>query len=172
MPAVYQYFILRLLDRDLNTLDEVYYNMGVDSTVMWTNTLKATRDGGCIIAGLFRNYVENPNIITFRAYHSVLKKFPPEAFDGIEEAHTSGLKVAFAYPNPGNDHLNIRTSLRNASVEVIDSQGKLIHHQSITDITTPINTSTWPSGIYFWRVLSNTTTGVATVAETGKWIKE
>ena len=172
MPAVYQYFILRLLDRNLNTLDEVYYNMGVDSTVMWTNTLKATRDGGCIIAGLFRNYVENPNIITFRAYNSVLKKFPPEAFDGIEEAHASGLKVAFAYPNPGNDQLNIRTSLRNASAEVIDSQGKLIHHQSITDITTPIDTSTWPSGVYFWRVLSNTTTGAVTVAETGKWIKE
>ena len=172
MPAVYQFFILRLLDRNLNTLDEVYYNAGVDSTVLWTNTLKATSDGGCIIAGLYRNYVENPNTIIPRACHSVLKKFPPEAFDGIEEAHANGLKVAFAYPNPGNAQLNIRTSLSDASVEVYDSQGKLIHYQSITDIITPISTDTWPSGIYFWRVLSGISTGVVTVAETGKWIKE
>lgn len=166
MPAVYQYFILRLLDRNLNTLDEVYYNVGVDSTILWINTLKATSDGGCIIAGLFRNYVETTNIIP-RACHGVVKKFPPEAFDGIDEAHENGLRLAIAYPNPGNSHLNIRTTLPNAHVEVYDINGKLIHNQTITDIITSINSEKWHPGIYIWKVFS-----ANKEAESGKWVKE
>ena len=162
----YQYFTLRLLDRSLNTECEMYYDMGKDSTALWINTLKATRDGGCIIAGHFRNYVENPNDNYPRAFHSVVKKFPPEAFDGIEEAHENGLKVAFAYPNPGNNQLNIRTTLPNAHVEVYDINGKLICNQEITDVITSIDTENWSSGIYVWKVVSDSKD-----AEIGKWVK-
>ncbi len=162
----FQYFILRVLDRNLNTQHEVYYDMGKDSTALWINTLKATRDGGCIIAGHFRNYVENPNDNYPRAFHSVVKKFPPESFNGIEEAHDNGLKVAFAYPNPGNNQLNIRTTLPNAHVEVYGINGKLICNQEITDIITSINAENWPAGIYIWKVVSD-----GKDAEKGKWVK-
>lgn len=162
----YQYFTLRMLDRSLNTECEMYYDMGKDSTALWINALRATRDGGCIIAGHYRNYVENPNNNFPRAFHSVVKKFPPEAFEGIEEAHDNGLKVAFAYPNPGNNVLNIRTALQNAHLEVYDINGKLICNQEITDIITTLDTECWPSGTYIWKVVSD-----GKEAEAGKWVK-
>lgn len=162
----FQYFILRLLDRNLNTINEVYYDMGKDSTALWINTLKATSDGGCIIAGQFWNYVEEPNNNFTRAFHSVVKKFPPEAFDGIDEAHDNGLKVAVAFPNPGNNQLNIRTTLPDSHIEVYDINGKLIHNVLITDLITSINTEKWPSGTYFWKVISDNNE-----AESGKWVK-
>ena len=71
------------------------------------------------------------------------------------------------WPNPGNNTLNIRTALPNAHVEVFDLNGRLIHHQEITDETTSINAGNWASGSYVWKVISN---GEET--ETGKWIKE
>lgn len=163
----FQYFVLRSLDRNLNTTSEMYYDMGVDSTALWINTLKATRDGGCIIAGHFRNYVENPHDNHPIAFHSVVKKFPPEAFNGIEEAHDNGLKVAFAYPNPGNNVLNIRTALPDSHVEVYDANGKLVFNQDITDIVTSIDVEKWSSGIYVWKVVSD-----GKEAETGKWVRE
>ena len=94
-------------------------------------------------------------------------KVPKEAFDGIEEAHDNGLKVAIAYPNPGKDMLNIRTALQNARIEIYDLSGKLIHNQQITDNITPITTTSWPSGTYIWKVIANDKE-----AESGKWVKE
>jgi hypothetical protein len=99
--------------------------------------------------------------------HYILTKFPAESFEGIEEAHDNGLKVAVAYPNPGKDVLNIRTGLQNAHVEIYDLSGKLIHKQQITDNITPITTTSWPSGTYIWKVLAN-----GKEAESGKWIKQ
>lgn len=163
----YQYFTLRMLDRNLNTEYEMYYDMGVDSTALWINALRATRDGGCIIAGNFRNYVENPYDNNPRAFHSVVKKFPPESFDGIEEAHENGLKMALAYPNPGNNELHIRTAMQNAHVVVYDINGKFICDQEITDIITTLDTERWPSGTYIWKVVSD-----GKEAEVGKWVKK
>ncbi len=159
-------FILRRIDRNFNTLDELYYNLGEDSTSLYIKALRATRDGGCIIAGYFWNYYENPYENNSRAYHSVVKKFPPEAFDGIDEAHDNGLKLALAYPNPGNNELHIRTALQNAHVIVYDINGKLICNQEITDIITTIDTEHWPQGTYIWKVVSDDKE-----AEVGKWVK-
>ena len=94
-------------------------------------------------------------------------KFPAEAFVGIEEAHANGLKVAIAYPNPGTSELDIRTSLRDARVEVYDAAGRLVHGQEITEEVTPIGTEAWPSGMYVWKVYKGNAE-----AETGKWVKE
>lgn len=98
---------------------------------------------------------------------SVVVKFPAEVFDGIDEAHDNGLKLAIAYPNPGKDVLNIRTGLKDAYVEVYDLNGKLVCNQEITDNVTTINAESWPSGTYVWKVISN-----GKEAEMGKWVKE
>ena len=163
----FQYLSLRLLDRNFNTVQELYYDMGKDSTALWINTLKATSDGGCIVAGHFRNYVEDPYNNFHRAFHSVVKKFPPDAFDGIDEAHDNGLKVAIAYPNPGNSQLNIRTALSNSYIKVYDLNGKIIHKQELSDNITSINAESWPPGVYVWKVVSD-----GKEAESGKWVKE
>jgi hypothetical protein len=98
---------------------------------------------------------------------SLVVKFPAEVFDGIEEAHDNGLKVAVAYPNPGKDMLNIRTGLKDARVEVYDMSGRMIYRQEITENVTAINTTDWSEGTYVWKVISN-----GKEAESGKWIKQ
>ena len=83
---------------------------------------------------------------------------------GISEAKVAKDQVE-VYPNPGRT-LNIRTALENAKIEVYDLSGKLIYSQEIIDNITPITTTSWPSGTYIWKVISN-----GKVAECGKWIK-
>ena len=85
----------------------------------------------------------------------------------IEEEEQETKHFSSAYPNPGKNVLNIRTALQNAQVEIYDLSGKLIHKQQITDNITPITTTSWPSGTYIWKVISN-----GKEAESGKWIKQ
>ena len=71
--------------------------------------------------------------------------------------------------------LNIRTGLKDARVEVYDMNGRLVHDQEITDNVTSINTESWPSGAYVWKVYTSDggpSTGSGTLVETGKWVKE
>ena len=165
LPAEHQYFMLTLLDRNLNTTKELYYPVKADSTFLWVNTLKATSDGGCIIGGHFWNFVDNP-IYQKQYLQSVITKFPAEAFDGIDDPHHYGLQIAIAYPNPGNDELNIRTTLQNAVAEVYSLQGQLMCSQPLDDIITSFSTDSWPSGTYLWRVIKD-----GQVCEHGKWVK-
>jgi len=90
---------------------------------------------------------------------------------------------AIAYPNPGKDVLNIRTGLKDARVEVYDMNGRLVHSQALTENVTAIDAADWAEGVYVWKVytsqagpstlrVSSGTTGSATLAETGKWVKE
>lgn len=157
-----QYFVIRMIDKNLNTIGEVYYDLGV-TTALLTSTLKATNDGGCIIAGYFKDFSK-----TYKTYNNFIKKFPPEAFVGIEEPHSHGLKLAVAYPNPGGDVLNIRTALRNATLCVYDMQGRKIHEQEITDDITSVDASKWSSGTYIWKLTVN---NEQLTVEEGKWIK-
>ena len=161
----YQCFVIRMIDANLNTLDELYYDLG-ETSALWTTTLKATKDGGCMIAGHYKDFVKDPD-----TYYNFIKKFPPEAFVGIEEPHAHGLKVAVAYPNPGGDVMNIRTTLRDCNLTVYDMQGRIVHQQEITDDVTSIDASKWQSGTYVWRLgVRSVELGVKEV-ESGKWVK-
>ena len=90
-------------------------------------------------------------------------------YDAVEESEDSEISV---YPNPGSNILSIRTALQNASIEIYDLSGKLIHKQEITDSVTSINAEGWAAGAYVWKVYTGVSTSSTTLAETGKWIKE
>ena len=62
------------------------------------------------------------------------------------------LKVAVDYPNPGGDVMNIRTSLRNCTLQVYDMQGRMVHQQEITDDVTSVDASGWQRGTYVWEL--------------------
>lgn len=163
----YQYLVIKMIDKDLNILDERYYDFG-ETSALWTTTLKATNDGGCMIAGHFKDFGKDPDE---DIYYNFIKKFPPEAFVGIEEAHINDLKVAVAYPNPGVDIMNIRTTLRDCNLTVYDMQGRIVHQQEITDDVTSIDASKWTNGTYVWKLgMRNEKLGMKEV-ESGKWIK-
>ena len=75
------------------------------------------------------------------------------------------------YPNPGGDVMNIRTSLRDCTLQVYDMQGRLVHQQEITDDVTSVDASKWQSGTYIWKLgMRNEELGIKEVEE-GKWVK-
>ena len=151
-------FYVAMLDGNLNIVGEIYYH-NVERMVVPYSIL-VLESGDCLVstAGKDRKSGEMQHAI-FKLSHAI--------FDGIEEAHDAGFAVAMTYPNPGKDELNIRTALQNAHVEIYDLSGKLIHKQQITDNITPITTTSWPSGTYIRKVISN-----GKEAESGKWIKQ
>ena len=91
----------------------------------------------------------------------------PIYYDGIEEVPDNDVELAFAYPNPGHNSLNIQTDLQNAEIIVYDVFGRIIHNQQITDNVTTINMSYLSSGTYMWKVVVD-----GKEVESGKWIKE
>ncbi len=154
------WIVIEKLDEDFNTLSTVYYSNDYDRLWCAAASITAARDGGVFLT------LNSKKLDSYDRATSVVK-FPAEAFVGIEEAHDNGLKVAVAYPNPGKDVLNIRTGLRDAWVEVYDSNGRLIHSQALTENVTGIDAGDWAEGIYVWKVMAE-----GKEAECGKWVKE
>ena len=96
--------------------------------------------------------------------------FPIPTLDGsveIGEAQNNPVALATAFPNPGHDNLNIKTDLQSAEIMVFDVLGRMLCNQSISENIININTSSWPSGMYLWRLVSDDM-----VIKTGKWVKE
>ena len=56
------------------------------------------------------------------------------------------------FPNPGADQLTITGLSDNASVEVRDPLGRLVHSRSNLLVNSPIETASWESGTYFIMV--------------------
>ena len=161
------WMMVERLDADLDTITTCYYDIGPDKRInSHAQCITAARDGGVLLVSRSKNLDDTNQRWT------TITKFPAEAFEGIEEAHDNGLKVAVAYPNPGKDVLNIRTGLKDAWVEVYDMSGRMVYRQEITENITSINAEGWPAGSYVWKVVADTSTGSGTLAETGKWIKE
>ena len=150
------------LDENLNKLGEIYH---VDDYAYMVKSMAACPEGGCFIS------CHKSDEVTLETGNCLIK-ISKETLVGIEEAHDAGFVVAVAYPNPGKDVLNIRTGLKNARVEVYDMSGRMVYGREITDNVTAINTTSWPSGSYVWKVVAGTSTGSVTEAESGKWIKE
>jgi hypothetical protein len=153
------WLVMERLTPEFDTISTLFYGLQ-DGICNTTNSITATRDGGLIL-------VTGITALDGSNYGCSILKFPAEAFEGIDEAHDNGLKVAIAYPNPGKDVLNIRTGLKDAWVEVYDMSGRMICGQEITENVTSINAEGWLSGIYVWKVIAN-----GKEAESGKWIKQ
>ena len=161
MDNLDSYIVIEHLDNDLNTISTLYYGVGNIMLDMVYN-IKKTKDGVII--------VHDSYTLDHSKYITHITKFPASAFgfENIEEAHAHNLHLAVAYPNPGGDVLNIRTGLRNATLQVYDMQGRIIHQQIITDEVTSIDASKWNSGTYIWNL--KTENGKLKVEE-GKWVK-
>ena len=65
---------------------------------------------------------------------------------------TEGPPLTIA-PNPGTEQLWITGLSFNASVEVRDPLGRLVHSQSNLLVNSPIETASWESGTYFITVV-------------------
>ncbi len=138
------YCMIEWLNTDMDTISTFFLDKLIES-------ISLMDDGSILATGLYN-----------------IAKFPASAFVSIEEAHANNLKVAVAYPNPGGDVMNIRTSLRNCTLQVYDMQGRMVHQQEITDDVTSVDASSWSSGTYVWELGTENGSGIL---ESGKWVK-
>ena len=167
-PDAY-YAYIPVFDTNMKKISEWYYSIGHYHNI-FPHSIYLTKDNGVILMGDIRFMIDDE--IYWEPY---IVKFPASAFDtdNLEEAHAHGLKAAIAYPNPGGDVMNIRTALRNTTLQVYDMQGRKVHEQEITDDVTSIDASKWESGTYVWKlgtVNGNEVEGK--ILESGKWVKE
>ena len=142
IEGAHPYSVIEHLYADLDTITTYFCNRTLRS-------IKTTKDGKVLING-----------------DSYIAKIPGTL--SIEEAHAHNLHLAVAYPNPGGDVMNIRTSLRNCTLQVYDMQGRMVHQQEITDDVTSVDASSWSSGTYVWELGTENGSGIL---ESGKWVK-
>ncbi len=152
-------------DADLNVISEVYFKTEMQ---LACNSLCACLDGSCLVC------CERYDLYT-QVLDYVVYRITPEDFLNVEVAHSHGLSLAIAYPNPGGNEMHIRTAVENAAVEVYDMNGRLVAQQPVTETETVLDATDWASGTYVWKVVSGVSAlrqGSATLVETGKWVKE
>ena len=154
------WIMIELLDTNFDIISTFFY----DEKEKYDQVLsiKTTSDNGIVIVSS-SFCLDNVNHEWYK-----ITKFPASAFVTIEEAHANNLHLAVAYPNPGGDVMNIRTSLRNCTLQVYDMQGRMVHQQEITDDVTSVDASSWKSGTYVWELKIEN--GKLKVEE-GKWVK-
>ena len=130
-----------------------------DGSAYGAFTSSATTDGGFVVTGTRYNFNVDNRLDNF------VLKIDADGMVGIDDDNI--VDEIEVYPNPGKDVLNIRTGLKNARVEVYDMNGRMVYGQEITDNVTAVNTTSWLSGTYVWKVIADNKE-----AKCGKWIKK
>ena len=89
------------LDDDLNIIWERFFH--IDGG-FWLHSIEATDDGGCVILG---------EVAILGKYHIILLKTDENgSINGINDKLSDKItKELILYPNPGNEQLNIRTTI-------------------------------------------------------------
>ena len=82
------WLVMERLTPEFDTISTLFYGLQ-DGICNTTNSITATRDGGLIL-------VTGITALDGSNYGCSILKFPAEAFEGIDEAHDNGLKVAIA----------------------------------------------------------------------------
>ncbi len=139
------YFILSQFDELLNKNWERSY--GGDAFYEM-RSLHATQDGGCIMTGFRRDFINTPENIELY----VLKV---DCEGGIVSTTTIPLRkeIATAYPNPFQDYfqMDISEKLLNVDdlkLELVDLNGRVVIQQDIDDLLSNINTANLSVGNY------------------------
>lgn len=147
-----------LTDSEL-AMDKIFYYGGdADYSV---NSILATTDGGCIVMGSYFDFENNPG--NGEDFFAVKLHYNFVGMDesGMDEAN--GVKI---YPNPGDDVLQINTTLKNPRLIMIDALGREVFNQNLISSQSVIYTRGFASGRYTYQLIS----GEQHVS--GIWIKQ
>jgi hypothetical protein len=156
---VHSWFILGNFTSELQNRWTKYY--GGDAYYnLWSIT--ATSDGGCLLLGTRYDYATQDNERDI----FIIKVDENGFVTSVKNNPGIMVKEALLYPNPGANTLYIQTTLKNATLEMYDANGRMVVQQNINETTT-VNTSALNMGMYFYRVMQN-----GAVKESGKWVKQ
>ncbi len=157
--------MVSVLDSNLNIKNQTFY--GGDDRYL-PNDIKATSDGGCIIiSGKYEvNSGNNYSYIHLLKVNENGELSPPIS---NEEINNSTMKLAFIYPNPSKDFINVRygAHLKNVSIEIFDISGKKIFVKNLENPISKIDIQNFKIGSYVYHILNNNK-----IIEKGKIIKE
>ena len=142
------WFYLIKMDKNQNVLWEKRYG---GDTYYLLNSIYATSDGGCIMAGTRKNSdvtVDNTDIY--------LLKVDSGGFYCWEKEIKFPKEMAKIFPNPFNNNINIELpkTLKFADVYMFDILGKQVLKSTISDTKTILNTAGLPNGIYIIKIVA------------------
>ena len=155
----YDLIYLAKLDPELNLISERYIGRDAEYIV---NCMAATSDGGIAVGGYQYDYLVNEE----NEGDPYIIKTDAGLWLDSPQINEENIHRALIYPNPGNRELSIRTTIKQAFFSLFDVNGKLMLEEPINELTTTINTSALPEGVYIWAV-----TQQGQVSDRGKWIK-
>ncbi len=145
--------MVSILDSNLNIKNQTFY--GFDDRYL-PNDIKATSDGGCLIVS--SKYEINSG--NDYAYIHLLKvnengELSPPISN--EEINNSTMKLAFIYPNPSKDFINVRygAHLKNVSIEIFDISGKKIFVKNLKNPISRIDIQNLKIGSYVYHILND-----------------
>jgi hypothetical protein len=71
------------------------------------------------------------------------------------------------FPNPARESVTIQIDIENALVEAINISGQVVYKTTITHEIT-INTASWPSGVYMFKIIGGSSTHIRRIVVTSK----
>ncbi len=158
-PNYYNYIAIARMDQNLNLISEKYF--GGDAHYA-SASVTACSDGGMLLTCTRYDYLMQDEERDIYIVKLDTSYFPV----GNTEIEIGNLHNAILYPNPGNEVINIRTSLKETCFELYNLNGIVVLRESINNLITTLNTENLLPGMYTWQIKDNNI-----VYETGKWIK-
>ena len=153
------------------------YRLGHDLSVKWVKSynqyqgyyyfvfnILATSDGGCLITATRNNYeTQGEKVDLYLLKVDSLGNYTPMV--DIQEPENQTFTV---YPNPGSNYFTIESQDVNSNCELLmySTTGQIVVRKPLQNSHENIETSTLPTGIYFYEVRSN-----SGIVGRGKWIK-
>lgn len=136
--------VVSKFDKELHLVWRRY--LARDNDFFDINTISATDDGGCILAGV-SSYSKSYNYI-----YTFICKLDADGYDTVDENIQNNVKPFLCYPNPAQDIVYIEFSpdVNCQSVEIYDLDGKLIKSQNFNCET--IDISNLNSGVYLLKM--------------------
>ncbi len=155
------YFACWQIDKNLNIAWSRF--IGGEASYIARHTT-ATKDGGVIISGIIgpRN-----NLLTDAA---LMIKIGPngEVLNTNELPKGTQVLSYLVGPNPVQNILNIQSFTPNTTIQIVNSLGKVVMQQPITQQQTELNLSHLSAGVYFYRFSSPN----GFILQSGKLVKE
>ncbi|MCF6171374.1 MAG: T9SS type A sorting domain-containing protein [Bacteroidales bacterium] len=158
-PPYYCWVYVAKLDSELNLMSERYIGGDASYDVY---SIVATGDGGIAVGGYRYDYLTNGE----EEGDAFVIKTDAGLWVSNPEYNFIPVHSALVYPNPGNNQLNLRTTLKNTVFRLYDVFGNLVIEKGVNNLETPIDTQNLPRGTYFWTISQN-----SSIVDRGKWIK-
>ncbi len=159
------YIMVSVLDSNLNIKNQTFY--GGDDKYLPCD-IKATSDGGCLIVSS-KYEINSGNDYSYVHLLKVNENGELNPQISNEEINNSTMKLAFIYPNPSKDFINVRygAHLKNVSIEIFDISGKKIFVKNLKNPISRIDIQNLKIGSYVYHILNDNK-----IIEKGKIIKE